>query len=134
MLISFSCENVLSFKEQQYLSMLASNKKKEDILQFNVLDYEYKKDKLVEYGRKVFDLNYASNSKIAKTAIEKTEKFFRKLGAKTRLSEYKISKKDLKNIAKKVMETSHGAKLGENARIGENEVLGILENAWSNYG
>lgn len=48
MLISFSCENVLSFKEQQYLSMLASNKKKEDILQFNVLDYEYKKDKFLK--------------------------------------------------------------------------------------
>ncbi len=96
-------------------------------------EYDYKKEKLVEYGKNIFALNYASDAKIAKTAIDKTEKFFRKLGSKTRLSEYKISKKDLKNIAKKVMETSKGIKLGENSRIGENEVLGILEIAWPSY-
>lgn len=96
-------------------------------------EYEYKKEKLIMLGKNVFGLNYTNESKIAKTAIDKTEKFFRTLGAKTRLSEYKISKKDLKNVAKKVMETSRGAKLGENARIGEKEVHGILELAYESY-
>ncbi|MGY3802983.1 iron-containing alcohol dehydrogenase [Pigmentibacter ruber] len=96
-------------------------------------EYDYKKEKLIDFGKNVFSLDYNSEAKIAKTAINKTEKFFRSLGAKTRLSEYKIPKKELKHIAKKVMETSKGVKLGENSRIGENEILEILEIAWPSY-
>ena len=96
-------------------------------------EFEFKKEKLVSYGKRVFKLDYSSDNKIASSAIDKTEKFFRSLGAKTRLSEYKISKKDLPDIAKKVMEVSKGNKLGENKRIGEDEILGILEIAWTAY-
>lgn len=96
-------------------------------------EFEVKKQKLAHYAKNVFNLSYASENKLAKVAIEKTEKFFRSLGAKTRLSENKILKNDLNKIAQKVMQTSQGKKLGENERIGENEVLGILKFAWPKY-
>jgi NADP-dependent alcohol dehydrogenase len=96
-------------------------------------EFEFKKTKLAHYAKNVFGLTHSSETRLAKLSIDKTEKFFRSLGAKTRLSEYKISKNELKKVAVKVMETSNGEKLGEHNRIGENEVLGILEIAWSKY-
>ena len=96
-------------------------------------ELDVKKERLAHYAKSVFGLTHTSETRLANLAIEKTEKFFRKLGAKTRLSEYGILKKDLKNIAFKVIETSKGNKLGENKRIGEKEVFEILELAIIKY-
>lgn len=93
-------------------------------------EFEFKKQRLAHYGKMVFNLTNTSENALAKSAIEKTENFFRSLGAKTRLSEYEIHKKELKEIAEKVIETSRGVKLGEHGRIGQNEILKILEIAW----
>jgi NADP-dependent alcohol dehydrogenase len=94
--------------------------------------FENKKQRLAQYAKAVFKLNYATEGKLAKAAIDKTEKFFRSLGCKTRLNEYGIPKKDIKKIATKVLETSAGKKLGEKKSIGQEEVIEILELSYSN--
>ncbi|RDB37158.1 MAG: iron-containing alcohol dehydrogenase [Spirobacillus cienkowskii] len=94
--------------------------------------FENKKQRLAHYSKAVFKLNYATEGKLAKAGIDKTEKFFRSLGCKTRLNEYGIPKKDIKKIATKVLETSAGKKLGEKKSIGQEEVVEILELSYSN--
>ncbi|WP_186646119.1 iron-containing alcohol dehydrogenase [Fluviispira vulneris] len=93
-------------------------------------EFENKKKKLAHYGAKVFAIKGDSDTKIAKQAIEKTEKFFRSLGAKTRLSEYKITKKALKAIPEQVMKVTGGKKLGEHGNIGAKEIGKILDLAF----
>ncbi|BBH54505.1 iron-containing alcohol dehydrogenase [Fluviispira sanaruensis] len=93
-------------------------------------EFENKKKRLAHYGTKVFAIKGDSDSKIAKQAIEKTEKFFRSLGAKTRLSEYKITKKSLKAIPEQVMKVTGGKKLGEHGNIGAKEIGKILDLAF----
>lgn len=46
MLISFSCENILSFKEEQSLSLVATNKKKDNILESNLFVMDEKENLL----------------------------------------------------------------------------------------
>jgi AAA15 family ATPase/GTPase len=46
MLISFSCENILSFKSNQYLSLIATNKKKDNILPNNYFSINEKENLL----------------------------------------------------------------------------------------
>tara|TARA_R110001592_G_scaffold307299_2_gene580532 strand:+ start:27918 stop:29075 length:1158 start_codon:yes stop_codon:yes gene_type:complete len=50
-------------------------------------NFERKKEKLAQYGRRVWALN-GSDTDVAKEAIQKTESFFHQLGIKTKLSEY----------------------------------------------
>ncbi|KAB8031027.1 iron-containing alcohol dehydrogenase [Fluviispira multicolorata] len=100
-----------------------------------VLKYEFaqKKKRLSHFGQVIFNIKANSDNKIAKSAIEKTENFFRSLGAKTRISEYKISKKALKPIPTQVIKTAGGKKLGEHMHIGEKEISEILDLAFEKY-
>jgi NADP-dependent alcohol dehydrogenase len=52
-----------------------------------MFNLERKKEKLAQYGRRVWSLN-GSDTDVAKEAIQKTESFFHQLGIKTKLSEY----------------------------------------------
>ena len=49
---------------------------------------EQKKEKLAQYGERVFNITEGSLLERAKAAIQKTEEFFQSLGIKTKLSEY----------------------------------------------
>lgn len=49
--------------------------------------FETKKEKLAQYGQRVWNIQGNSTEEIAKKAIEKTVEFFHKMGMKTKLSE-----------------------------------------------
>ena len=49
--------------------------------------FETKKDKLAQYGRRVWNIEGHSTEEIAEKAIEKTVAFFHTMGMKTKLSE-----------------------------------------------
>jgi NADP-dependent alcohol dehydrogenase len=49
--------------------------------------FETKKDKLAQYGQRVWNIQGNSTEEIAEKAIEKTVAFFHKMGMKTKLSE-----------------------------------------------
>ena len=49
--------------------------------------FETKKEKLAQYGQRVWNIQENSSEEIAEKAIEKTVEFFHKMGMKTKLSE-----------------------------------------------
>lgn len=49
--------------------------------------FETKKDKLAQYGQRVWNIQGNSTEEIAEKAIEKTVEFFHKMGMKTKISE-----------------------------------------------
>ena len=51
-------------------------------------NFEAKKEKLAQYGKRVWGINVGDTKSIAEAAIAKTEEFFQSLGIKTRLSDY----------------------------------------------
>lgn len=51
-------------------------------------NFESKKEKLAQYGTRVWNIQTGSTDETAKAAIEKTAEFFHSLGIKTKLSEY----------------------------------------------
>lgn len=56
--------------------------------------FERKKEKLAQYGRRIFGLE-GDDSRVAQKAIQETELFFQSLGVKTRLSEYQVDSSQL---------------------------------------
>jgi NADP-dependent alcohol dehydrogenase len=59
---------------------------------------EKKKEKILQYARRVLDITEANEDKAVDLAIEKTREFFESLGVKTRLSEYDVKKEELCEI------------------------------------
>lgn len=57
-----------------------------------------KKEKLVQYGRRVWGITSGSDDEIIDQAIAKTEDFFRSLGMKIRLSEHGVKEEEIKDI------------------------------------
>lgn len=51
-------------------------------------NFEAKKEKLAQYGKRVWNLQTGSTEEIAKAAIEKTVEFFQSMGINTKLSDY----------------------------------------------
>ncbi|MFT4665901.1 MAG: NADP-dependent alcohol dehydrogenase [Polaribacter sp.] len=64
-------------------------------------NFETKKEKLAQYGERVWQLNSGSTEEKAQAAIEKTEAFFNDLGIDTKLSQYT---KDYEGTAEKISE------------------------------
>lgn len=88
--------------------------------------FEEKKEKLAQYGQRVWNL---SGADIARQAIAKTEEFLRSLGIKTKLSEYPIDASKSATIIRKRFEERHWAELGENRSITPEKVEQIVKNA-----
>jgi NADP-dependent alcohol dehydrogenase len=59
---------------------------------------EEKKEKLLQYGERVWNIKKGKQDKRADEAIEKTEKFFRSLGIPTRLSDYGVGQETVDRI------------------------------------
>ena len=85
---------------------------------------DQKKNKLIQYGRRVFSIEESEDELIVKKTIAATEKFFISLGQKVRLSDYGIGEKEINKISNKI--GSYPRKIGENKDIGEKEVNKIL--------
>jgi NADP-dependent alcohol dehydrogenase len=62
---------------------------------------EQKREKLVQMGKRVFGITTGTPDERAEAAIDATEKFFRSLGVKTRLSEYGLNASIIAPIVKR---------------------------------
>ncbi len=82
-----------------------------------------KEQKLLQYGKRVWNIN-PTKPDAAMKAIEKTEKFFRSVGMKTKLSENGIGKERFNEIADRFKK--RGMRLGEHQAIGPEQVVEIL--------
>ena len=92
--------------------------------------FETKKDKLAQYGKRVWNIQDGSTEEIAKKAIEKTVEFFHTMGMKTKLSE---NTEDYKNTADFIVnrfEERGWKALGEKQNITPEKVRAIVEMSY----
>lgn len=92
--------------------------------------FENKKDKLAQYGERIWGLTNGSTEEKAKAAIEQTVNFFHQLGVDTKLSDYT---KEYENTAKLIEErfTQRGWKgLGERKDITPADAKKIVEMSY----
>ncbi|HET8858802.1 iron-containing alcohol dehydrogenase [Marivirga sp.] len=89
--------------------------------------FDDKKDKLAQYGKRVWNIQGESDIEIAEKAIEKTISFFQSLGIDTKLSDYT---KDYDKTAQIVHERFTERKwmgLGERQKVGPDLAKEIVE-------
>lgn len=97
------------------------------LLKYNI---ESKKEKLVQYAERVWNIKEDNEEIKALKAIEKTEEFFHSLGIKTKLSEYT---KDYNRTAQEIaqrFEQRSWERLGENESIAPSDVAKIVEMSY----
>lgn len=93
-------------------------------------NFEAKKEKLAQYGKRVWNIQDGSTEEIAKTAIQKTVDFFQSLGIDTRLSDYT---RDFEGTAEKISErfTQRGwLGLGEHRTLAPSDVQEIVKMSY----
>ena len=90
---------------------------------------ETKKDKLVQFALRVWNIPTTDSDTMIEKAIQSTENFFKSLGVPTKLSFYKIPKQDFQKITDAVHKHASG-NLGENQNLNKERILQILEAAY----
>ena len=93
-------------------------------------NFESKKEKLAQYGKRVWGITQGSTEEIAKEAIVKTEEFFHSMEIKTMLSEYTA---DYKGTAEKISKrfTDRGwLGLGEHKNLKPSDVEKIVKMSY----
>ena len=93
-------------------------------------NFETKKEKLAQYGERVWNITEGSIDDKAHAAIEKTEVFFNELGIDTKLSDYT---KDYEGTAEKIAQrfTDRGwLGLGEHQSLSPDKVEKIIKMAY----
>jgi NADP-dependent alcohol dehydrogenase len=84
-----------------------------------------KKEKLLQYARRVWGIENSDANSTIDEAIDKTVSFFNSIGQPTRLSDYNLTPADCMKAAEQLHK--RGAKLGEHKNIGKKEVKEILQ-------
>jgi NADP-dependent alcohol dehydrogenase len=87
--------------------------------------FERKKVKLAQYGRRVFGIN-GEDETVARQAIEQTERFFQSLGIETRLSAYSDETKDFPNEVSSLFKERNWVQMGEHKAITPEDVSEIV--------
>lgn len=90
--------------------------------------FDNKKEKLVQYGKRVWNLS-GDEGHIARSAIAKTEEFFQQLGINTRISDYTSETNDVALIIRKRFEERNWLKMGERQAITPTDVEMIVTNS-----
>lgn len=88
--------------------------------------FENKKEKLVQYGKRVWGL-IGEDETIAREAIIKTEDFFRALGVQTVLSEYDVDFTGFAEQVQQVFESRDWVEMGEHGAVTPVEVNKIVQ-------
>jgi len=86
---------------------------------------EYKKTKIIQMGKRVFNIHVYNEEEAIDKTIEAIETFFNVLGIKTRLSDYNISETVIPKIVQRFQK--RGWILGEERRITPDMVAEILK-------
>ncbi|MBC74740.1 MAG: NADH-dependent alcohol dehydrogenase [Halobacteriovoraceae bacterium] len=89
---------------------------------------ENKREKLLQYARRVWNVQTPDADKSIEEAILLTEDFFNSMGLPTRLRVYKVEEKDIESIIKS-LRNHIPVNLGENQDIDEAKVEEILRKA-----
>lgn len=92
--------------------------------------FETKKDKLAQYGQRVWNIQGNSTEEIAEKAIEKTVAFFHKMGMKTKLSENAENIEKTADFILTRFEERGWKALGEKQNITLEKVKKILEMSY----
>jgi NADP-dependent alcohol dehydrogenase len=92
--------------------------------------FENKKEKLAQYGERVWNITEGTVEEKAKGAIEKTINFFHQLEIKTRLSAYTDDYKDTAKIIAQRFEERGWKGLGERKDIKPEDVYQIVEMSY----
>ncbi|TCK04248.1 iron-containing alcohol dehydrogenase [Marinobacterium mangrovicola] len=89
---------------------------------------EQKREKLVQYGQRVWHIQETNPNLIAQQAIELTREFFESMGVKTRLSDYDLDEKAIPEVIAKLKEHQF-VTLGEHGDITPEDAAEILKLA-----
>lgn len=89
--------------------------------------FETKKDKLAQYGKRVWNVADATVEEMAIDAIEKTVEFFHRMGMQTKLSEYTQDYEKTADFIAKRFEERGWKGLGEKKNITPEKVKNIVE-------
>ncbi len=92
--------------------------------------FETKKDKLAQYGERVFGITGNSIEEKAEKAIDKTVAFFHEMGMKTKLSENTTDYENTSNFIAKRFEERGWKGLGEKQNITPEKVKEIVEMSY----
>lgn len=95
------------------------------IWKFNLAD---KKQKLAQYGERVWNIPASDTETMAIQAIDTTVAFFESMGIKTRLSDYGLGEDSIPAVIDKLKEHGHVA-LGEHGNITPEKVEAVLKIA-----
>lgn len=87
---------------------------------------QHKKEKLAQYGQRVWNIQEADTEKAAKLAIERTVAFFHQVGIQTRLSEYTTDFEKTAKIVKENFESRGWTALGEHGNISPTDAEAIV--------
>lgn len=89
---------------------------------------QQKRDKLIQYGRRVWNLQHADEDQLIEAAIAATRQFFEQMGTPTRLRDYQIETASIDKLVAQLQ--SHNLlKLGEHGDITLDASRRILELA-----
>lgn len=91
-----------------------------------ILGYTLKRDKVLQYASRIWDINEGGEEERIAAAIECTEQFFRSLGLPTRLSELNIGQEVSDEIVRRFAERE--TKLGEAGTVDAEVVRQILDS------
>ncbi len=86
-----------------------------------------KKEKIIQYGQRIWGINVDNEQEAIDQAIEKTTGFFESMGLKTRLRDYKIPSPTIEEIVER-MEERGCVQIGENKLVGIDEIRKILKD------
>jgi NADP-dependent alcohol dehydrogenase len=92
--------------------------------------FDTKKDKLAQYGQRVWNIKGNSTEEIAEKAIEKTVEFFHKMGMKTKISENTEDYENTANFIVNRFEERGWKAMGEKQNITLDKVRAIIEMSY----
>jgi NADP-dependent alcohol dehydrogenase len=87
---------------------------------------DQKKEKIMQYGERVWGISKGNETDRIDQTISKTIEFFESVGIKTKLPDYSVPTETITIIEDRFKQ--RGFKLGEKANIGPEEIRQILEN------
>lgn len=85
---------------------------------------EYKMEKLVQYGERVWGITEGTTDERAEKAIQATEEFFKSVGMKIKLSDHNIGRETIRRIVQRFKERNWA--LGEFGRVTPEKTEEIL--------
>ncbi|MDB3868935.1 iron-containing alcohol dehydrogenase [Bacteroidia bacterium] len=91
---------------------------------------ENKKEKLAQYGERVWNITEGSLEEQAKKAIDKTEYFFQSLDIPTRISEYATDYSETAEKVSSALENRGWTALGEHKNVTPDAVKDIVEASY----